>query len=185
MFTGSFRFVKLLRQTVTGSDTPRQIGFGIAMGLLIGLIPKDSLFVYFFGLCLLISTANLFSAFVSTFVFSWVGFLLDPYAHKIGSFVLTLPSMQSTWVWLSEMPMVPWTRFENTIVTGSLILGLLLFYPVYRISWRFIAKYGPAMNHRLSQYAAYRWFAGNVAIHEDVEAGGQMTESSQMSSEAV
>ena len=167
MFTGSIQLLGQLRQALTRHDTPRQIGFGIAMGMMVGLVPKDSLLCLAFGILLLISTANLFAATLSTFAFSWLGFLLDPYSHIIGKSVLQAESLQSRWLWLSDQPLAAWTRFDNTVVMGSLLIGLVLFYPLYRFSWTFMDRHGPPLNRRLSRFAAYRWFAGNLAVRED------------------
>lgn len=167
MFTGVFKIFRMFRQTVAGSDTPRQIGCGIAIGMMIGLIPKDSLFVFALGIILLISTANLFSALVSGFIFSWIGFLVDPWSHSVGHWVLTQPTLQETWLKLYETPVVPWTRFENTVVTGSLIIGLVLFYPTYRISCKTLNIFGPRIDRKLNRFIVYRWLSGAERIIED------------------
>ena len=159
----------MFRQTIAGGDTSRQIGFGIAMGTVIGLLPKDSLLTYLFGVVLLISTANLLSALVSGFVFSWIGFLIDPISHSVGRWMLTRESLQAFWRMLYEAPIVPWTRFENTVVMGSLIIGLSLFLPMYLLSTTVGKKYGPVIHARLNSFAFYRWISGSDLILDSDE----------------
>ena len=36
---------------------------------------------------------------------------------------------------------MPWTDFNNSIVLGSLVIGLLLLYPMYRLSKPVFARY--------------------------------------------
>ena len=45
--------------TVRGFDTPHQLGLGLAFGIAVGLIPKDSLLPYAIGFIAILSTANL------------------------------------------------------------------------------------------------------------------------------
>ena len=170
MITGIWKVFKMFRSSFAGGDTPRQIGFGVAMGMLIGIIPKDSLFTYAFGILLLISTANLLSALVSGFVFTWIGFLLDPVSHSLGKAVLTHESWQATWVQIYELPVVPWTRFHNTVVSGSLLIGLALFIPVYLVTSHLFKSYGPRIIEKMGNYAAYRWLAGHEHFDRPTES---------------
>ena len=77
--------------------------------------------------------------------FSWLGPLLDPLAHTVGVSVLTYTPLESTWAWLIQLPVMPWTRFDNSIVMGSLVIGLLAAYPLYRISRYLFEVYGKAI----------------------------------------
>lgn len=120
------------------------------MGMVIGLVPKDSLFTYGLGCLMLLSTANLLTGGIAIFCFSWIGALLDPISHRLGNYVLTLDFFEPTLVSLNELPLVPWTRFENTVVTGSLLLGLILAIPVYRLSLIAFDRYGKAVADRIT-----------------------------------
>ena len=170
MITGAWKLFSLFRETIAGGDTPRQIAFGVAMGMMTGLIPKDSLFVAVLGIMLLVSTANLFSAFVTGFLFSWIGFALDPLSHSLGKWILTQPGLQSTFVALYETPLVAWTRFENTIVTGSTVMAIVAFLPVYFFVSSICKKYGPGIHAMLCQYIVYRWISG-AEVSADSKTG--------------
>ena len=56
---------------------------------------------------------------------------LDPTFHKIGEFVLTYEPLVPVYSKLLEIPFVGFTRFNNTIVCGSLVGGLLAYLPLY------------------------------------------------------
>lgn len=145
------------RTPLLSSDLAARLASGVAFGLLIGLVPKDSLLVWMFGVLLMLTTANLATAAVSGFVFSWVGWMLDPFTHKLGGLVLTANSLDSTWTWLYGLPLVPWTRFNNTVVMGSLLTGLLLLIPVWMVSFRFFRVWGIPLHGRLQKSWVYRW----------------------------
>ena len=147
--------------TVRGVDTPRQLALGITFGMFVGLIPKDSLFAYSFGLLMLLSTANLLCGAVSGFAFSWIGMAIDAPAHAIGKWVLTNERFEATWAWLYQMPVVPWTRFENTVVTGSMIISFLVAMPLYIVSRYLFERFGAAFKQRISSNRVVRWLMGS------------------------
>ena len=157
MFSETFRFLSMTRETLVQEDSSRRLALGVVLGMFIGLIPKDSLLAYFFFLMLMISTANLFSALIAGFVFNWIGYVLDPFCHKLGGMILTADALESTWLACAELPLMPWTRFNNTIVMGALVLSILIAYPVYSISYGFFRKYGAALHERAKQTRLYRW----------------------------
>ncbi len=157
MIKGLINYWKMFRSTIRGFDTSKQLAMGLTMGMLIGLIPKDSLFTYGLGGVMLLSTANLLTGTIAIFCFSWVGAMIDPLTHRLGNYVLTFDFFEPTLVYLSQLPLVPWTRFENTVVTGNVLLGLMLAIPVYRISLFAFDRYGKAVSDRISNSRVGRW----------------------------
>ena len=91
---------------------------------------------------------------------SWVGYALDGVSHKLGALVLTSQNLESFWTYLYDLPLMPWTRFNNTVVMGSMILAFLAFFPVYRISCYIIGTYGPRMRRRLERNRLVQWMMG-------------------------
>jgi len=151
--------------SVKGFDSPAQLALGVSLGLVIGLLPKDSLLPYAIGLIALLTNANLLTLVISGVAFSWLGPVADPLTHQIGGWLLTLDSLDSVWVWLYQIPVVPWTRFQNTVVMGSLILGLLLSLPAYALSKQFFQAYGDACFRLIFQNRISRWLAGSPSTN--------------------
>lgn len=160
MFIGLYRLMRMLLGTIRDRESARQIAFGVAFGMLIGLCPKDSLFVVAFGIFLLATTSNVFAGTISAFAFAWLSVLVDPLSHRVGKFLLMEERLTPYWVQLMEYPLVAWTRFNNTIVAGSVAIGILLFYPVYQISLYLIEGLLPKIHEKLGQNRLYRWFVG-------------------------
>jgi uncharacterized protein (TIGR03546 family) len=150
------------RHDQTDSDLSRRLALAVAMGMLIGLVPKDSLLAWLLLTLLLITTANFPCAAISGFLASWLGFLLDPFAHRLGGLLLTEPRLEAAWVWLYELPLMPWTRFNNTVVMGSLLTGILLFLPVYLLSHAFFRRFGKVLFHVPMAGRLLRCLAGYV-----------------------
>lgn len=158
------RFKKIwqsFQSSVQGFDSPHQLGLGCAFGMMMGLIPNDSLFVYLIGLIAVISTANLLSVIGTGITFHFLSGVGDSVWHAVGSWALTQSSFEAILAGMYELPMVAWTNFNNTVVAGSLIGSLLLFLPVYFVSRAFFARFGARLFARLRNSGIARWVNEN------------------------
>ena len=114
-------------------DSARQLAWGVALGLLAGLVPKGNLTSFVLITVMFSCRINLAVGVLCTVAFSWFGLMLDPLSHALGKSVLTAEALQPLWKWLFNLPIVPWTSLHNTVVMGSLIIGLALVYPTARL----------------------------------------------------
>ena len=163
MWRWVFRPLKMLAEVFTGGGSPRAIAFGFALGMTIGLLPKGNLTVAAISVLVLSTQANLAAATLAGFLFSWLAVWTDPLAHRIGSGILTQPAWQSWFVRVYESPLVPWTGLNNTVVLGSLLLSIVLFYPVYRLAWLAFDRHHARIADTLQQYQVERVLAGAEA----------------------
>ena len=116
------------------SDSPNQLAAGFTLGMIIGLVPKGNLIAV--SLCVLLFSmrVNKGLALVAAVLFSAIGPLVDSFSHKLGLALLSTDALQSTYVLAFSLPLGPWLEFHNTVVAGTLTLGLYIAYPVYWIS---------------------------------------------------
>ena len=114
--------------------TPRQMALGLALGVLVGLIPKGNLLAIGLMVMLCSLRVNLGVGLSAVFVTSWAGLLLDPITHRIGEFLLKRDSLQPLWETMYDTVVLPWTDFNNTVVLGSFVLGAGSFVPLYFLS---------------------------------------------------
>jgi uncharacterized protein (TIGR03546 family) len=163
------RFIRPLRvlaRLFTAAGSPRQLALGLAVGMLVGLVPKGNLTAILLMGVLLASRVNLGTGMIGAVMFSWLAAALDPLSHRIGEALLTRESLQPMWTHLYRLPLAPWTALNNTVVLGSLLLGLWLFYPVYRLSELGFAHGRP----RIGQWVA-RYRIGQVLAGAEIVAG--------------
>jgi len=124
----------LLRKLISGlseNTTPGQIAGGVAFGVIIGLVPKANLTAQILLVLLMIFRTNVSVALVTATLVTLITPLTDLAANPLGFAVLQAPALNGMWTKLYNMPVVPWTDFNNTIVMGSLLIGILLFAPVF------------------------------------------------------
>ncbi len=132
------KFLKVLR----AGESPGLIAGGITIGFFVGLTPFWTLQNILLLLVAILTKVNLASVFFSMFAFGGAAFLLDPLFHNLGFIVLArLDSLYPTWTALFNLPLAPFTRFNNTVVMGSLLTAIALAFPVYRATKTGIIAY--------------------------------------------
>ena len=154
------RSLRLMIRALTAESSHKQIAVGIALGMIVGLVPKGNLLAFVLLTSFSSLRISLPAIFFSTFIFSWVAMLLDPLTDRIGEFVLTHASLVPFWTWLYDHPLVPWTQFNNTIVMGSLLLGIAICYPVYRVTLPLVEKFEPPLTARVQKMRMAKWLFG-------------------------
>ncbi len=145
--------------SIVGIDSHRRLAAGLALGFVIGFLPKDSLFVVIIGLVGLLSTANLITLLIGAVVISLIGPNFDWLFDRIGFSLLSQPALQPMFAELSTWPIFVWTRFDNTVVVGSLIVGLLLFWPTYLGGCIVFKFFRPKLILFLANRKSTRWLA--------------------------
>ena len=150
-----FCFFKLLNSE-TGHN---QIASGIAMGFILGLSPTLSLQSVLVFLLIFVFRVQLGAALIASFFFKFMAFFLDPVVDPLGQWILELPSLRALFVELYNMPIVPLTRFNNSIVMGSGILAVMLFPFVFLVSRTLILKYREAIVARFGESKLWKAFA--------------------------
>ncbi len=157
MNKGFSQILTAVRTSIRGVDTTHQLALGAALGMLLGIMPKDTAFVIVFSLILLLSNGNLVTGAISAIAFSWIGWFIEPVTHMVGLSILSTTGLQPFLANFQSMPLGAWFRAENTVVMGSLTIGLIAALPIYKISYLFLDKYRETLVHFLTRNPLARW----------------------------
>src|SRR5258708_4010572 len=117
-----FGFLKLLNSE-TGSN---QIASGIALGFILGFAPILSLQGLLVILLMLFFRVQIGAAFISAFFFAFIAYLMDSVCNSLGQIILEMDGLRPLFTEMYNMPLVPLTKFYNSLVMGSGIFGFLL-----------------------------------------------------------
>src|SRR5690606_1981591 len=124
------------------SDTgENQLAAGIACGLILGFAPAFSLQTMLVFIMLFFLRIQMGAAFVSAFFFALVAYIFDPFFDWFGGHILELSFLKSLFTWLYHMPIIPFTKFYNSVVMGAGVVSILLFPVVFLVSRKLIVKY--------------------------------------------
>ena len=154
------RPLRYLATALILETTPKQLAWGFALGMLIGLVPKGNLIAVSLMTLFCALRINAASGTAAIFLFSGAGMFLDPFSDRVGNYLLTLPAMQSFWTSLYNMNLVPWTAFNNTVVLGSTLIGLALLLPVYGITRPIFNYFAPRWAEHLRKYRVVQVLRG-------------------------
>lgn len=152
LFKQLFSLLKLLNSE-TGQN---QIAAGIAAGFILGMTPAFSLQTLIVFLCLFVFRIQMGMAFLACFFFKFVAWILDPAFHVVGSAVLEANALHGLWTTLYNMPIIPLTRFNNSIVMGSGVVTLLLAPFVFVVSRIAVVKYRETVVARFKETKVWK-----------------------------
>lgn len=163
LFKQLFAFLKMLNSE-TGQN---QIAAGIAAGFVLGMTPMLSLQSFLVFMCIFFFRIQAGAAFLAAFFFAFAAWLLDPVFHSIGSMVLEMPALHGLFTTMYNVPLLPLTRFNNSVVMGSAVVTILASPFVYFISRALIIKYRVTVVQRFKQTkfwkamqatSLYKWY---------------------------
>lgn len=132
------KLFKILRSEVS----PSQIAWGMVLGMIIGLTPIWSLHNLILFFLIIILKVNIAMAILSFGIFSGFAYIFDPVFHNLGYYILVdISSLKSLWTTLYNIPVVALSRYNNTVVMGSLTIAILFIFPFYIFSKKFVVVY--------------------------------------------
>ena len=151
--------VKLLKALNTNSH-PGEIAHAVSIGVLLGFMPKDNALWYLLFVLFLFVRVHKGAFLLTVLAASLLARLFDPLFDAIGYAVLTFSPAEPVYAALLDIPFVAFTKFNNTVVAGAVVSGLILYIPVYILmrilikSWR--THFAPALVRSKFMQAFYQ-----------------------------
>ena len=154
-----FALLKLI-QSLLGAlhseGTPGQLAAGIALGSILGLTPLVNLHNAVVFAALVLLNVSFAGGMLGWAVFVPIGFLLDPLFDWIGHTLLFTPAFTPFFTSLYNMPIVPLTNFNNTVVLGSVVFAVLFAIPLFFAARYGVVRYRATIAERVAQSRWYR-----------------------------
>jgi uncharacterized protein (TIGR03546 family) len=147
-----FKFFKLLN-----SDTGAiSIAAGVCLGFILAMSPLFSLQAVLVIFVIFFFRVQAGAAMASAFFFAFPAYLLDPIFHRAGDFVLSQGSLEPFFAALYNMPIIPFTRFNNTIVMGSGVVAIALFPVLFLLTLFLVNRYRQAVVARFKDSKIFK-----------------------------
>ena len=152
--------IKLLQslfKALHSDGTPGQVAAGLALGAILGLTPLINVHNLVVAALILVLNVSVPGAMLGWALATPIGFALDPLFDAVGrQLLLGTPALEPLWATLANLPVVPLTNFNNTVVLGSLVCTLLAFTPIYFGSRWAVRRYRETIGERLLRSGWYR-----------------------------
>jgi uncharacterized protein (TIGR03546 family) len=146
------KIISKIFRILNAEATPRQIAGGVTLGMIIGLTPTFSLHNVVVVFLILVIKVNLTAAILSMFAFDLVGFALDPLSDWLGYAILTSTTLRPVWIEAYNASIIPFTRFNNTVLMGSFVISLILLYPVFLSTQYGVVRYRTDLAAKFQQW---------------------------------
>lgn len=130
-----------LLKVLNSDKGENQIAAGIACGLVLGFAPALSLQTIFIFIVIFFFRIQAGAAFTSAFFFSFIAWILDPAFDIVGSSILEMEAMHGLFTTMYNLPIIPFTKFYNSVVMGAGALSIVLSPFMYLIAKKLIIKY--------------------------------------------
>jgi uncharacterized protein (TIGR03546 family) len=128
------KIVKILRSAAS----PNQIAGGFILGMVFGLTPLWSLHNLLIFIIVVILNVNISMVMFSFIICSGFAYIFDPLFHDLGYYLLVdVTSLNGLWTSMMNIPIIAFSKFNNTVVMGSFVSAIALMLPVF-----FLVKYG-------------------------------------------
>jgi uncharacterized protein (TIGR03546 family) len=148
MLTVLAKLLKLLNS----DQNPGHLALAVCFGLAVGLMPGFSMFLFILVILVCLFKANLTLFFLVWGLFEGVAYLLDPVLHELGYSILTNDSLHATWAEMIQSSFWKLTTFNNSLVMGALVVILLLWLPVYLITFVLVKSYRKSLQVVLDKF---------------------------------
>jgi len=135
------RAVTKMLVALNGNVKKSQIAAGFAWGLLLGLIPMGNFFWIVLFVVSFFFSHNHGSKIFGMAVVKILSPLIAPAVDAVGWQVLHIEALLPVFTTMYNMPFVPFTKFNNTLVAGGIVGGLVLWIPVFFLFMALIPLY--------------------------------------------
>lgn len=132
-----FNLLKLLNS----ENGTTAIAIGTVCGMILGFAPGLSLQTLLVFVCVFFFRIQIGAAFGTAVFFKMLAYPLDPVFHSVGTRVLEMESLRPLFVSLYNMPIIPLTRFNNSVTMGAGVVSIALAVPMFFLAKLLIAKY--------------------------------------------
>jgi uncharacterized protein (TIGR03546 family) len=164
------KLLQSLFKTLHSEGTPGQVAAGIVLGAGIGLTPLLSAHNLVLFAAIVLLNVSFGGGMLGLALFTPLAFALDPLFDRVGLALLSAPGLRGLWTDWYNIPLVPYTNFNNSVTLGSFVVWLAATVPIFFLArWgiaRYRATYGQrVMNSKFMKglkaskaYNIYTWF---------------------------
>jgi len=140
-----------LAVALNGNLRKEQIAAGFSWGLLLGLIPAGNVFWILLFVISFFFRHHHPSKMLVIAVLKLIPMIHAPLVDLVGWEVLHIEALQDFYTTLYNMPFVPLTNFNNTLVAGGIVSGVVLWLPVFFLVSFLISLYRKTLSPKIRE----------------------------------
>lgn len=128
---------------INGYQRPGEIAAGFAFGMILGILPGGNLLWWVLFFLFVLVKVNKGALLLAMLVGAALIPLLDPVLNSLGYAVLIWAPAGPIFTAFAALPLASFTRFNNSLVMGTLVLSpgiWIVSYLIFRLLLRFYRK---------------------------------------------
>lgn len=156
------KLISKLIKALRSNASPVQLACGFVLGMILGMTPLWNFHNLIIVILIVILNVNISMAVLAFMVFSLFAYLLDPFFHTAGYWLLVdVGWLRPVWEFVSQAPILAYFRLNNTVVLGSLVISLLLTLPVFLFMKWFVVVYRERLEERVKKLRIVQALTGS------------------------
>lgn len=170
------KYITRLIKALNANAHPGDIAHAVSLGLLLSLVPKNNLLWVFLFVLTLFIRIHKGAFFLSLLLFSPLVPVADVLVERLGFMVLSLSVLEPVYTVLYQTPFIGLTRFNNTMVAGGFLAGILAYMPLYVLVRILLSLYREKLQPAITGskiFAVIMKFPLIRKIHAASELGGR------------
>lgn len=146
-----------LFRVLNSNKNEGEIAAGFSFGIMLALIPGGNLLWVGLFVIGFFTRLNLLTAFVTMGLGKLLAVLIDPFLDSAGFYILNIKALGGIFTWLYNLPIVPYTAFNNSVVMGGFVVSIILAVPLFILFKKVIVLYREKVRDRIknSRFGKY------------------------------
>ena len=136
---------------LNSNSRPSELASGIAFGFWLALIPGGNLLWTALFIIAFLLKHNLAALLLSLGLFRLTMPLFDPLLDSLGGRILEIETLRPLFTSLNNTPLLPYSSFNNTLVMGGFIMGLICWVPLFFLFIKLVGIYRKKAAHRFAE----------------------------------
>jgi uncharacterized protein (TIGR03546 family) len=164
------RLIAKLITALNANSRAGEIGAAVSSGVLLALVPTGNLLWIALFLIFYFTRLHIASMLFTILIVKSFAFLFDPLFHATGAKVLSAPLLEPLWTRIYSMPIIPYTNFNDTVVMGSLLVGLLLWIPLFFLFTALVRMYRRKLAPKIAESKLVKAFQ-RIPLIQKISSG--------------
>ncbi|HAH61472.1 MAG TPA: TIGR03546 family protein [Treponema sp.] len=168
------RYIISFVRALNSNSKPSEIAHAFGIGLMLGFMPKDNLLWYLLLVFFMFCRINKGGYFIMMLAGALAAPAADPLFDKVGYFILSWAPLEPVFARLLDVPFVAFTRFNNTVVCGALVCGIICYVPLYFLMRLFVGAWRNKIAPRFNESRFGKFFYKLPLVNKIVKAAVEL-----------
>lgn len=154
------KIIKKILRVLNSQADPTEIAIGVILGMFAAFLsPSLFNFIFIFLIAFLLN-CNFVVFFVCVCLFKVITIFIDPLGDIIGKIVLTNEFLIPLWKLISNISILSLTSFNNTVIMGNFIIGIILTPLIWFITIKAVEYYRKNLKEKINKFKIMQFLTG-------------------------